>query len=73
MSIGAALRLIREEQHLSQGDVERRSDLMRCYISRVESGKTDPTVDTIKRWAAALGVSAWEVVKRWEEGKNEKL
>jgi transcriptional regulator with XRE-family HTH domain len=37
MVIGEKLRSLREQKNMSQGDVEKRSGLLRCYISRVES------------------------------------
>jgi transcriptional regulator with XRE-family HTH domain len=42
MIIGDHLRALREEKKLSQGDIEKRTDLLRCYISRVENGHTVP-------------------------------
>ena len=40
MIIGDRLRALREEKKLSQGDIEKRTGLLRCYISRVENGHT---------------------------------
>jgi hypothetical protein len=37
MIIGDRLRGLREEKKLSQGDIEKRTGLLRCYISRVET------------------------------------
>ena len=56
MLIGARLRFMREEREMSQGDVERSTGLLRCYISRVENGHTVPSLETLERFAAALGV-----------------
>jgi len=36
MIIGDRLRELREGKKLSQGDIEKRTGLLRCYISRVE-------------------------------------
>jgi len=47
MIIGERLRNIREEKELSQGDIERKTGLLRCYISRVENGHTVPSVETL--------------------------
>jgi transcriptional regulator with XRE-family HTH domain len=46
MIIGDHLRAIREEKKLSQGEIEKRTGLLRCYISRVENGHTVPAVET---------------------------
>lgn len=42
MIMGDRLRVIREERKLSQGDIEKRTGLLRCYVSRVENGHTVP-------------------------------
>jgi transcriptional regulator with XRE-family HTH domain len=56
MLIGQRLRQLREEKGLSQGDIERASGLLRCYISRVEHGHTVPSLETLERFAGALDV-----------------
>lgn len=48
--------MLRIERKLSQGDVESRSGLLRCYISRVEGGHTVPNLITLEKFAAALQV-----------------
>jgi transcriptional regulator with XRE-family HTH domain len=59
--IGDRLRSIREEKKLSQGDVERRTGLHRCYVSRVENGHTVPAVETIEKFARALEVPMYQL------------
>jgi transcriptional regulator with XRE-family HTH domain len=44
MKIGAKLRELRLTKNLSQGDIEKRTGLLRSYTSRVESGYTVPTI-----------------------------
>lgn len=61
MVIGDRLRFIREEKQLSQGDVEKRTGLLRCYISRVENGHTVPAVETIEKFARALEVPVYQL------------
>jgi transcriptional regulator with XRE-family HTH domain len=56
MVIGDRLRELREAKMLSQGDIERRTGLLRCYISRVENGHIVPSVDTLEKLARALEV-----------------
>ncbi len=56
MIIGTRLRKMREDRNLSQGDIEKRTGLLRCYISRVENGHTVPSLETMERLAAALEV-----------------
>lgn len=54
--IGARIRQLREQKGLSQSDIETRTGLMRCYISRVENGHTVPSLETLERIAGALEV-----------------
>jgi transcriptional regulator with XRE-family HTH domain len=59
--IGDRLRAIREEKKLSQGDIEKRTGLLRCYVSRVENGHTVPAVETIEKFAQALEVPVYQL------------
>ena len=56
MVIGDRLRQLREEKKLTQADIEKRTGLVRPYISRVENGHTVPGVDTLEKFARALEV-----------------
>jgi transcriptional regulator with XRE-family HTH domain len=56
MEIGRKLRQLREEKNLSQGDLEEKTGLLRCYTSRVENGYTVPSVGTLAKYARALDV-----------------
>lgn len=56
MVIGQKLKEIRESKNLSQGDIEERTGLLRCYTSRVECGHTVPSVETLEKYARALEV-----------------
>jgi transcriptional regulator with XRE-family HTH domain len=56
MEIGRRIRELREAKHLSQGDIEKKTGLLRCYTSRVENGYTVPSVDTLEKYARALEV-----------------
>ncbi len=56
MSIGTTIRGYRLQQGMSQGDVEKRTGLLRCYLSRVENGHTVPSLDTLQKIAGALGL-----------------
>ncbi len=61
MIIGERLRVVREEKNLSQGDVEKRTGLLRCYISRVENGHTVPSVETLEKLARALEIPLYKL------------
>ena|SRR3984893_10495772 len=60
MIIGDRLRLLREDKNLSQGDMEKRTGLMRCYISRVENGHTVPAVETLEKMAQAMDMHLYQ-------------
>ena len=61
MIIGDRIRSLREDKKLSQGDIEKRTGLLRCYISRVENGHTVPALDTIEKIARALEVPLYQM------------
>ena len=61
MIIGDQLRALREQQNLSQGEIEKRTGLLRCYVSRVEKGHTIPSIETLEKWARVLNVSLYQV------------
>lgn len=67
MIIGERLRSVREHKQLSQGDIEKRSGLLRCYISRVENGHTVPAVETLEKLARALELPLYELLYEGEE------
>jgi transcriptional regulator with XRE-family HTH domain len=60
MQIGAKLREQRIAKNLSQGDIEKRTGLFRCYTSRVENGYTVPTIGTLEKYASALEVPLYQ-------------
>lgn len=62
MNIAKRLRELREAKGLSQGDIERRSGLLRSYISRVEGGYTAPSVSTLEKFAKALDIEAYQLL-----------
>jgi transcriptional regulator with XRE-family HTH domain len=61
MDIGKRLAALRASKEMSQGDVEKRTGLLRCYVSRVENGHTTPSLDTLQRWAEALEVEIYQL------------
>ena len=67
MIIGDRLREMREEKKLSQGDIEKRTGLLRCYISRVENGHTVPAIETLEKMARAFEVPMYELFYDGEE------
>src|ERR1700736_4749957 len=68
--IGDRLREMREEKKLSQGDIEKRTGLLRCYISRVENGHTVPAIETLEKLARALEVPLYQLFYEGGEPPN---
>ncbi len=66
MDIGKRLKQFREMKGLSQGDIERRSGLLRSYISRVEGGYTAPSLETLEKFAKALEVRTYQFLFQGE-------
>ena len=67
MIIGDRLREMREAKKLSQGDIEKRTGLLRCYISRVENGHTVPAIETLEKMARAFEVPLYQLFYDGEE------
>jgi len=67
MPIGTRIRKRREEKKLSQGDLEERTGLLRCYISRVENGHTVPSLATLEKFALGLEVPLYLLVYDGDE------
>jgi len=67
MIIGDRLRELREQKKFSQGDIEKRTGLLRCYVSRVENGHTVPAVETLEKFARALEVPVYQLFYDGEE------
>jgi transcriptional regulator with XRE-family HTH domain len=61
MLIGQRLRELRESKKLSQGEIEKRTGLLRCYTSRVECGHTVPNIETLEKYARALEVPLYRL------------
>jgi len=57
MNIGETIRSFRLQKGMSQGDIEKRTGLLRCYLSRVENGHTIPSLDTLAKIASAMDIA----------------
>jgi transcriptional regulator with XRE-family HTH domain len=68
MVIADRLKELREAKHLSQLDIQQRTGLLRCYISRVENGHTVPAIETLEKLAWALEVPMYQL---FHEGEAE--
>jgi transcriptional regulator with XRE-family HTH domain len=73
MDIGQKLRDLRQEKKLSQGDIEHKTGLLRCYVSRVENGFTVPNIETLEKFARALEVPLYRFFTDGQQVKMPKL
>ena len=62
MNIGDTIRSFRLQKGMSQGDIEKRTGLLRCYLSRVENGHTVPSVETLEKFARALEIPMYQLL-----------
>ena len=67
MIIGDRLRALREQKNFSQGEIEKRTGLLRCYISRVENGHTVPAIETLEKMARAFEIPMYQLFYEGEE------
>jgi len=67
MILSQRIRSIREEKGLSQGDIEKRTGLKRSYVSRLEHGRTIPSITTLEKFALALQVPLYQLFYDGEE------
>jgi transcriptional regulator with XRE-family HTH domain len=68
MNIGETIRNYRLQKGMSQGDIEKRTGLLRCYLSRVENGHTIPSLDTLSKIATAMDLP---LAQFFHEGNGE--
>jgi len=57
------MKKLREASGMSQGDIHRATGIDRAYISNLEAGKQNPTLETIGKIAEALGISSDHLLK----------
>jgi len=75
MNIGETIRNFRMQKGMSQGDIEKRTGLLRCYLSRVENGHTVPSLDTLAKIADSLEIPLGQFFaeKSADEGNGKSL
>jgi transcriptional regulator with XRE-family HTH domain len=61
MVIGERLKALREQKNMSQADIEHRTGLLRCYVSRVENGHIVPAIETLEKMARAMEVPMYQL------------
>ena len=70
INIGTTIRGYRLQKGMSQGDIEKRTGLLRCYLSRVENGHTVPSLETLQKIARALDLQLSEFFAEEAIGKE---
>ena len=70
MKIGDNIKRIRTTKGLSQKEVTVNAGLDTAQYSRIENGKTDPSVTTLERIAKAMGVSLADLFTATDEFKE---
>jgi transcriptional regulator with XRE-family HTH domain len=70
MIIGESIKRIRVAKNLSQKEVIIAAKLDAAQYSRIENGKTDPSVSTLEKISKALGISLAELFTSSEETKE---
>lgn len=60
MILSERIRSIREQKNMTQGDIEARTGLKRSYVSRLEHGRTIPSLATLEKFAQALQVPLYQ-------------
>ena len=74
MNIGETIRNYRMQKGMSQGDIEKRTGLLRCYLSRVENGHTIPSLDTLAKIAGAMELPLGQFfAEHHSNGNSESL
>lgn len=66
-NLAAAIMERRQKLGLSQEDLAKKAQLHRTYISDVERGERNISVESLRRLSVALGSPVWELVKEAEE------
>jgi transcriptional regulator with XRE-family HTH domain len=66
-ALGEAVKARRETLGLTQEQVANNSGLHQRWLSNVETGKRNPSYESLRRLAAGLGLSASELIARAEQ------
>jgi transcriptional regulator with XRE-family HTH domain len=73
MNIGDNIKRVREAKNLTKKEVITAIDMGAAMYSRIESGKTEPSITTLEKIAKALGVSLVELIQSDESMSDVNL
>ncbi len=71
ISLGSVIASLRGKMSLSQEGLAEKAGVHRTYISQLERNLKSPTLDTLRRIAAALEVRTSALVQMTEKGTDE--
>lgn len=73
VTFGVTVRQLRERQAWSQEELAERADLNRSYVGELERGKAIPSLLTLRKLAAALGISLSQLITHTEHSMQDRL
>ena len=72
MKVGAKIKSIRIEKGLKQTELASMAGISNTYLSDIENGRTNPSVNTIEKLAKALEINLdWDVFLESDYVKTE--
>jgi transcriptional regulator with XRE-family HTH domain len=72
-NVAEQVKEIRRARHLSQRQLAGRMQVPRTYISKIENGKAIPTLGSLVRLAAALGVDVRQLVRDARSQRDDEV
>lgn len=73
LNVAGQVKEIRSARHLSQRQLAGRMQVPRTYISKIENGKAIPTLSSLERLAAALGVDVRQLLRDARSLRDEEM
>jgi transcriptional regulator with XRE-family HTH domain len=73
LQVAKQVRDIRRARHMSQRQLAGRMMVPRTYISKIENGKAIPTLGSLERLAAALGIHISQLVRDERSRRDEEI
>src|ERR1035437_3231502 len=71
--VAGQMKEIRRARHLSQRQLAGRMQVPRTYISKIENGKAIPTLSSLERLAAALGVDVRQLIRDARSQRDDEV
>jgi transcriptional regulator with XRE-family HTH domain len=71
LEFGVRVKARRKALGLTQSDIYKRTDIGIGYLSTIERGLANPTLDTMLKLSAALGMEIWDLLRPAEEERKK--